>query len=95
MAAYFVVDTDVTDAAGIEEYRRQVPPLIAKHGGRYLVRGGAFDVLEGQWKPKRLALIEFPSVARAKEFYNSKEYHEIIGLRQKAARTNLVLVEGL
>ena len=95
MAAYFVVDLDVTDAAGIEEYRRLVPPVITKYGGRYLVRGGAFEVLEGQWKPKRLALIEFPSVARAKEFYYSKEYREIIGLRHKAAKTNLVLVEGL
>jgi uncharacterized protein (DUF1330 family) len=95
MAAYFVVDLDVTDTAGLEEYRRVVPAVLAKYGGRYLARGGAFEVLEGQWSPKRLTLIEFPSSARAKEFYNSKDYQAIIGLRQKAAKTNLVLVEGI
>lgn len=94
MAAYFVVDLEITDPAGFEEYRRAVPALIAKYGGRYLVRGGAFEVLEGQWKPKRLTVIEFPSAARAREFYDSKEYREIIGLRLKAAKTNLVLAEG-
>lgn len=94
MAAYFVVDLEITNPAGFEEYRRLVPPLIAKYDGRYLVRGGAFEVLEGEWKPKRLTVIEFPSAARAKEFYNSKEYREIVGLRLKAAKTNLLLVEG-
>lgn len=94
MAAYFVVDLEITDPAGFEEYRRVVPDLITKYGGRYLVRGGALEALEGEWKPKRLTVIEFPSAARAKEFYNSKEYQGIIGLRLKAARTNLVLVEG-
>jgi uncharacterized protein (DUF1330 family) len=85
----------VTDAAGFEEYRRVVPPVIGKYGGRFLVRGGTAEVLEGQWKPKRLTLIEFPNAARAKEFYESQEYQKIIGLRLKAARTNLVLVEGV
>ena len=95
MAAYFVVDLDVADAAGFEEYRRVVPAVIAKYGGRYLVRGAAFEVLEGQHKPKRLTVIEFPSVARAKEFYDSKDYQAIIGLRHKTAKTSLVLVEGV
>ncbi len=95
MAAYFVVDLDVTDATGFEEYRRAVPSVNAKYGGRFLVRGGTVEALEGQWKPKRLTVVEFPSAARAKEFYNSPEYQQIIGLRLKAARTNLVLVEGV
>ncbi len=76
MAAYFVVDLEITNPAGFEEYRRLVPPVIAKYDGRYLVRGGAFEVLEGEWKPKRLTVIEFPSAARAKEFYSSKEYRK-------------------
>ncbi|MGH7308104.1 MAG: DUF1330 domain-containing protein [Candidatus Rokuibacteriota bacterium] len=95
MAAYFVVDLDVTDATGFEEYRRAVPPVIAKYGGRFLVRGGTVEALEGRWKPKRLTVVEFPSAARAKEFYNSPEYQQIIGLRLKAASSNLVLVEGV
>jgi uncharacterized protein (DUF1330 family) len=94
MAAYFIVDLDVTDATGFEEYRRIVPPVLEKYGGRFMVRGGTAEVLEGQWKPKRLTVIEFPSAARAKEFYNSQEYRQIIGLRVRAAKTNLVLVEG-
>ena len=94
MSAYFVVDLDVTDAAGFEQYRRVVSPVIEKYGGRFLVRGGKVEVLEGQWKPKRLTLIEFPNAARATEFYNSADYQKIIGLRLNAARTNLVLVEG-
>lgn len=95
MAAYFIVDLDVTDSAGFEEYRRVVPPVIEKYGGRFVARAGAVEVLEGEWKPKRLTLIEFPNAARAKEFYSSQEYRKIIGLRLKAAKTNLVLVEGL
>jgi uncharacterized protein (DUF1330 family) len=95
MSAYFVVDLDVSDPSGFEEYRRVVPPVIEKYGGRFMVRGGTAEVLEGQWKPKRLTLIEFPSAARAKDFYNSQEYQQIIGLRFKAAKTNLVLVEGV
>ena len=94
MAAYFVVDIDVTDPAGFDEYRRVVPPVLERYGGRFLVRGGTAEVLEGQWKPKRLTLIEFANAARAQEFYRSPDYQKIIGLRTKAARTNLVLVEG-
>lgn len=95
MSAYLVVDLEITDATGFEEYRRVVPPVIAKYGGRFVVRGRVPEVIEGQWKPKRLTLIEFPDAARAKEFYNSQEYRRIIDLRLKAAKTNLVLVEGV
>jgi uncharacterized protein (DUF1330 family) len=95
MAAYLVVDLEITDPAGFEEYRRVVPPVIEKYGGRFVARGGSAEVLEGQWKPKRLTLIEFPRATRAKEFYNSPEYQKIIGLRLNAAKTNLVLVEGM
>jgi uncharacterized protein (DUF1330 family) len=95
MAAFFVVDLDITDSTGFDEYRRVVPPVIEKFGGRFLVRGGTAEVLEGQWKPKRLTLIEFPNMARAREFYTSPDYQKIIGLRLKAANTNLVLAEGV
>ena len=67
--------------------------VIQKYGGRYLVRRRAVEVLEGEWNPERLTLIEFPSKARAKKFYDSPEFREIVGLRLRSATTNLVLVE--
>jgi uncharacterized protein (DUF1330 family) len=67
MAAYVIVDVDVHDPDAYEEYRRQTPATIDAYGGRFLVRGGATSVLEGNWTPKRVIVIEFPSVARAKE----------------------------
>jgi len=95
MPAYFVIDLDIHDAAGFQEYRRRVDGMIAKHDGRYLVAAAAVEVLEGHWQPKRLTVIEFPSKARAKEFFHSKEFREIVHLRLNSAKTNLVLVEGL
>lgn len=95
MPAYFVVDLDVHDAAGFEEYRRRVDGMIERYGGRYLVAAAAVEVLEGHWRPKRLTIIEFPSTARAKEFYGSEEFREIVHLRLNSAKTNLVFVEGV
>jgi uncharacterized protein (DUF1330 family) len=94
VAAYLVVDIDVTDPEAYEEYRSLVPPLIAKYGGRYLVRGGAFEKLEGGWTPKRLVLLEFPSAGRAKEFYESEEYRPVKEIRLRSANSSVVLVEG-
>ena len=94
MAAYLVVDIDVTDQEAYEEYRRLVPPLNAQYGGSYLVRGGAFEKLEGGWTPKRLVLLEFPSVERAKEFYNSDDYQPVKEIRLKSTNSSIVLVEG-
>ena len=95
MAAYFVVDIDIYDPAAIEEYRKRVPPTIKKYGGRFLVRGGNFTILEGTWLPKRLAILEFPSVEQAKRWYDSVEYRDLKALRFKAAKTNLILVKGI
>jgi uncharacterized protein (DUF1330 family) len=81
MPAYFVIDLDIR--------------MIEKHGGRYLVAAAPVEVLEGHWRPKRLTLIEFPSAVRAKEFYDSKEFRDIVHLRLNSAKTNLVLAEGL
>ena len=74
MAAYIVVDCEVTDPAKYEQYKELAPPAIARYGGRYLARGGASAVLEGDWQPKRVVILEFPSLAAAKEFYDSPEY---------------------
>ena len=72
---------------------RAVSGLLEKYSGRYLVRRREVDVLEGEWHPTRLTVIEFPTKARATEFYDSREFREIVGLRLSSARTNLVLVD--
>jgi uncharacterized protein (DUF1330 family) len=94
MPAYLVANTHITDHARYDEYKRRVAPLIAKHGGRFLVRGGAHTVLEGAWQPSRLVVIEFPSMDALRAWYDSDEYAPLISLRQQAATGDLVAVEG-
>lgn len=95
MAAYLIVDIEVTSPAEYEEYRKLVPPLVAKYGGKYLVRGGALETIEGDWTPKRLAVLEFESVEQAKKFYNSDDYEPVKQIRLSATNSNAVLVEGV
>ncbi|MDB4900354.1 MAG: hypothetical protein JWN53_2162 [Gemmatimonadetes bacterium] len=95
MPAFVVVDITVEDAAMYEEYKRLVPPSIAQYGGRYIARGGATAVLEGDWRPTRLVIVEFPSVEQARAWWGSPEYAAAKALRQRCARTDLVVVEGL
>jgi uncharacterized protein (DUF1330 family) len=95
MAAYLIVDIEVTDPAAFEEYRQKVPASIAKYGGKYLARGGQFEVLEGSWTPKRVVVLEFESMERAKQWYNSPEYRPLKLLRQKSAITNAIFVQGV
>ena len=95
MPAYLIAEIDVHDAATYEEYRKRVPATIAAYGGRYIVRGGNTEVAEGAWKPKRLVVLEFPSMARAKEWYASPEYQEILPMRTNASTGNAVFVEGV
>lgn len=94
MAAYVIVDVEVKDAAAYEEYRKRVPPTIAQYGGRYLVRGGRFEKLEGDWTPSRVVVLEFPTFEQAKRWYDSEEYRASKAVRLKAARSNAILVEG-
>ena len=94
MPAYLIVDIEVTDPANFEEYRKQVPATVQKYGGRFLVRGGAMEVLEGDWRPKRVVVLEFPSMEQAKRWYDSEEYRAPKALRLKTSRGRLVLVEG-
>ncbi len=95
MPAYFIVDVEVTDPAGFEEYRQLVPGTVQKYGGRFLVRGGAVETLEGDWQPKRVVVLEFPSLEQAKRWYNSEDYRDPKELRFKTAKTRLILVEGV
>jgi uncharacterized protein (DUF1330 family) len=94
MAAYLIADVNVENADVYAEYRREVLPLIERFGGRFIVRGGAHEALEGDWRPARLVVIEFPSMAVLKEWYGSPEYKKLIALRQRASRGSLVAVEG-
>jgi uncharacterized protein (DUF1330 family) len=95
MPAYVIADVTVTDQATMEEYRKHVPATIAKYGGRFLVRGGAHERVEGGWTPNRLVVIEFPSREQARRWYDSEEYREPKAMRSRAGRTNLVLVDGV
>jgi uncharacterized protein (DUF1330 family) len=95
MAAYVIANIEVTDAATYERYRKDVPATIEKYGGRYLVRGGAVQALEGQFMPKRIAVVEFPSLERAKAWWDSSEYRPLRALRQSASRGDLFVVEGV
>ncbi len=94
MSAYFIVDVTVTDPEGYAVYKPQAAATVAAFGGRYLARGGAVEVLEGDWQPSRLVILEFPDVAAGKAWLESEAYREPRKLRQAAARTNMVLIEG-
>jgi uncharacterized protein (DUF1330 family) len=95
MAAYVLVNIEVTDPLGYEEYKKIAAPAVAACGGRYVVRGGAAEILEGDWIPKRFVILEFESVAQAKEWWASEEYRAAKELRQKTAITDMIVVEGV
>ena len=95
MAAYIHASVEVTDPVSYKEYRRQVPAVIAAHGGRYLVRGGPTDVLEGEPGTARQVILEFPDMAQLKAFYHSPEYTALIAVRQRASKGRLVAIEGV
>ena len=95
MAAYVIVDIEVTDPQAYEEYRTQVPALVAKYGGKYLARGGELEKVEGDWSPTRLVVLEFESMERVKEFYYSEEYEPLKKIRIAATKSNMVLVDGV
>lgn len=94
MAAYIIGDVEITDPSRYETYKRLVPASIAAYGGRFVVRGGATEGLEGSWSPRRIVVLEFPDTARARAWWESTEYAEAKALRQLCAKTRLNLVEG-
>ena len=96
MAAYVIVDVEVLEPEAYREYTRQVPATLERHGGRFIVRGGTVETLEGEWRPQRVVVIEFPSVEGAKAWHASPEYRAILPLRHRHARTTfLAVVEGV
>ena len=95
MSAYIIVEIEVTDPVGYEDYKKQAAATVHKFGGKYIVRGGQTEVLEGDWIPKRIVVLEFPTAARAKEWLNCDEYREPRKMRHRTARTNMIVVEGV
>ena len=94
MPAYLIANVNVQDPAAFEEYRKQVPATIAKHGGRYRVRGGRVERLEGSWNPTRLVVLECPSMEQARRWYDSEDYRGPKALRMTCTMTDAIFVEG-
>jgi uncharacterized protein (DUF1330 family) len=95
MPAYVIVDIDITDPARYDEYKRLAAPTVTAHGGRYLARGGAVEVLEGDPAPHRVVVLEFPSMERARQWWESADYRPARTIRQACARTEMLLVAGV
>ncbi|MCH7888548.1 MAG: DUF1330 domain-containing protein [Proteobacteria bacterium] len=95
MTGYLVAFMDVTDPDAYEEYKNRAPAVVQKHGGKFIARGGRSLTLEGDPPPGRMVIIEFPSVERAVDFYNSPEYREAMAFRQGAAKARMMVVEGV
>ena len=94
MAGYVIVESIVTDPEQFEVYKRAAAPTVAAYGGRYLVRGGPLFVVEGSWQPRRLVVLEFDDLEKARTWITSPEYQAVKPLRHGAAEFNVVLVEG-
>jgi uncharacterized protein (DUF1330 family) len=94
MPAYVILQLEVTDTDKHTRYREIVTPMVEKHGGKYLARGGKMEVVEGQSLP-RVVIVEFPSMERFKSFYNAPEYQEVKALRRSATQGNMLVVEGV
>lgn len=93
--AYIIAQAVVDDPAAYEGYKTLAGEAVAKYGGRYIVRGGAAHLLEGDWNPPRLIILEFDSVEQAKRFYDSPEYQAARRLRERAAKMDMLVVEGI
>ena len=95
MTAYVIVDIEVTDPVGYEDYKKLATPTVALYGGKYIARGGKNEVLEGDWTPNRLVILQFENSEQAKAWLNSPEYAEARPLRHKYARSKMVVVDGV
>ena len=94
MKAYVIATETVNDEAMFSRHRAEVPGTVEPFGGKFVVRGGALSVLEGEWKHPRLVVIEFPSRAAAEDWYKSAAYQKVISLRLKSTVGNLIIVDG-
>ncbi|MCY4660320.1 MAG: DUF1330 domain-containing protein [Acidobacteria bacterium] len=95
MAGYALIEVEVTDDAVFAEFRERAPAVVEAHGGRFLVRGGATEVVQGDWTPHRLVVLEFDSVERAKSWWNSPEHTELRAILDRCSKTTTTIVEGV
>ena len=95
MAAYVVTEIEVLDPIRYEDYKKMSSTSIAAYGGRFIVRGGKTETLEGDWSPRRFVIVEFPTLERAKEWWSSPEYAEAKKLRQETSHTKMIVVDGI
>ena len=95
MSAYVIVEIEIVDPVGYEVYKKLAGATVEKYGGKYTVRGGKTEVLEGDWNPKRIVVLEFPTMERAKEWLNCEEYREPRKMRHRTAKTKMIVVEGV
>jgi uncharacterized protein (DUF1330 family) len=95
MSAYVVVDITVIDPQEYQTYIQLAPAAVAEFGGKYLARGGKVEVLEGDWQPNRLVILEFESIEKARKWLNSPEYQPARQIRHKTAQTNMIVVEAV
>lgn len=94
MAAYVIVEVDIHDHRDYEEYKKLTPAAIAAFNGKFVVRGGKTISMEGDWNPERIVVLEFPSVERANEWWHSDLYTTAKEIRQRSAKTKMIIVEG-
>jgi len=94
VTAYVIVDIEVTDPVGYQEYVKLAPPTVTLYGGKYIARGGRTEILEGDWSPNRLVILQFDSIEQAKKWLNSPEYSKARALRHKYAKSKMVVIEG-
>jgi uncharacterized protein (DUF1330 family) len=94
MPAYIIVDVDIHNPEEYEDYKKLTPGSLALYDGKFIVRGGATETLEGDWKPGRIVVLEFPNSERAKAWWSSEEYAPAKALRQRTAHTRMIMVEG-
>jgi uncharacterized protein (DUF1330 family) len=95
MSAYVIVEIDIVDPSGYQEYKKLAGATVDRYDGKYIVRGGRIEVLEGDWKPKRIVVLQFESMQRAKDWLNCEEYREPRKMRHRTAKTRMILVEGI
>ena len=93
MKGYIIVDVKITDPSRYEDYKKLTPGSLLPYEGKFIVRGGQAETLEGSWKPGRIVVLEFPSMAKAKAWWSSESYAPAKALRQSASVTQMILVE--
>ena len=95
MAAYVIVDSVITDKPVFDDYLQQVPSIVETHGGKYLARGGAIQVVQGDWTPNRIVVVEFDSTEQAQAWQDSPEYADLKAMLNSSSNTSVIIVEGV